>query len=119
MATKSDLRFFVLTSEVPEATPEAKPEASFEATPEATPEASPEVTGKEYSGVSLEIHFHFHQFECLSLSFVPEAEGLREKGHLGSQRGVVSLHYGGPLGRLRQPAGAERRLEQPGAGNHF
>ena len=64
------------------------------------------------------IHFHFHQFACLSLSSVPEAKGLREKGYFGSQRGVVSLHCGGSLGRLRQPAGVERRLEQPGAGSH-
>ena len=30
---------------------------------------------------------------------------------------VVFLHFGVLLGRLKQPAGAARRLEQPGAGN--
>ena len=49
---------------------------------------------------------------------MPKEEGLREKGYLESQEGVVSLHSGGLLGRLRQPAGVERRLEQPGAGSH-
>ena len=48
---------------------------------------------------------------------MPEDEGLREKGHLGNQGVVVSLHFGVLLGRLKQPAGAARRLEQPGAGN--
>ena len=67
---------------------------------------------------SLENRLHFPQLECLSLSFEPEEEGLRERGHLESQGGVVSLHFGGSLGWLRQPAGAERRLEQPGAESH-
>ena len=58
---------------------------------------------------------HFLQLECLSLSFVTMEGGLREKGHLENQGGVVSLQ----LERLKQPADAGHRLEQPAAGNHF
>ena len=41
--------------------------------------------------------------------------GLREKGHLENQGGVVSLQ----LERLKQPAGARHRLEQPVVVSHF
>ena len=49
---------------------------------------------------------------------MPKEEGLREKGDLESQEGVVSLHFECSMGRLRHPAGVGRRLEQPGAGSH-
>ena len=49
---------------------------------------------------------------------MPKEEGLREKGYLESQEGVVSLHFECSMVRLRHPAGVGRRLEQPGAGSH-
>ena len=49
---------------------------------------------------------------------MPKEEGLREKGDLESQEGVVSLHFECSMGRLRHPAGVGRRVEQPGAGSH-
>ena len=44
---------------------------------------------------------------------------MREKEHLESQGGVVSLHLEWSLERLKQLAGAGHRLEQPAVGNHF
>ena len=44
---------------------------------------------------------------------------LRERGHLEKQEGDIYLHFGGSLGRPRQPAGVGHRLEQPGAMTHF
>ena len=49
---------------------------------------------------------------------MPKEEGLREKGYLESQEGVVSLHFECSMVRLRHPAGVGRRVEQPGAGSH-
>ena len=40
-------------------------------------------------------------------------------GHLESQRGVVFLYIECSLERLKQPAGAGHRLEQPVVEYHF
>ena len=63
---------------------------------------------------SLENQVHSLQLECLTLSSVPMEEGLREKGHLESQDRVVSWHL---ECSLKQLAGAEHRLVQPGVRN--
>ena len=60
-----------------------------------------------------------HQFECLTLFFVPRGEDVGEIGHLESQRGVVFLYIECSLERLKQPAGAGHRLEQPVVEYHF
>ena len=60
-----------------------------------------------------------HQFECLTLFFVPRGGGLGEIGHLGSQRKFVFLYFGCSLERLKQPAGAGHRIEQPVVVSHF
>ena len=44
-------------------------------------------------------------------------EGLGENWHLESQGGVVFWYFECSLARLRQPAGAGHRLEQPGVEN--
>ena len=43
---------------------------------------------------------------------------MRERGHLESQGGVVCWHWECSLAKLKQLAGAEHRLEQPGVENH-
>ena len=45
--------------------------------------------------------------------------GLGEIGHLESQRKVVYLYFGCSLERLKQPAGAGHRIEQPVVVSHF
>ena len=60
---------------------------------------------------SLEIQLHFHQFEYLTLSFEPEEKGLREKA--GWQVSFWHFRYS-----LKQLAGVEHRLVQPGEGFH-
>ena len=44
--------------------------------------------------------------------------GLRERGHLESQGGVVCWHSECSLAKLKQLAVAEHRLVQLGVGNH-
>ena len=44
---------------------------------------------------------------------------MREKGHLENQRGVVCCNLEYSPAKLKQLAGAERRLLQLGVGNHF
>ena len=44
---------------------------------------------------------------------------MGEIGHLESQRGVVFLYIECSLERLKQPAGAGHRLEQPVVEYHF
>ena len=65
-----------------------------------------------------QLQLHFHQFACLTESFVPEVNSLNEKGHLVSLEGVVFLTFQWSLLRLDQPASAQLRLRQPGVGTH-
>ena len=50
---------------------------------------------------------------------MPRGEDVGEIWHLESQRRVVFLYIECSLERLKQPAGAGHRLEQPVVGNHF